>query len=261
MSLTFDCKDNTVHLANLYSKGKLKDKVCYNDPDNLPEDEKNLTKIRLNEEGDEFFPAINDFKKTEQTQRFYVCGETGVGKSTFIKKYIMEFKKKYPRARVLLFSSKMEDKTLDELGYIERVQIDDDILTNPYTLAEIAANSKPCLTVFDDVEDFQNKKITREIERLLNEVLRNGRSYGIYSIFTHHQPADYVKTRNLIFEASHCVLFPRRSGKETYNYFLEKKMNLNKKTIDMINNLKSNFVCIKKNIPKTVIADKYILLV
>lgn len=247
-------------IANLYENGKIKNFISYIDEEKIPEYQDKLTQIRLNSENEIFFPNINDFNKTKQTQRVYVCGESGVGKTSFLLKYIIEFNKKYPKSKILFFSSKMEDEFIDKLNYVERVKIDDDILTNQYTLSEIA-ETKPCLTVFDDIEDFQTKKITKEIERLLNEILRNGRSYGIYCIYTHHQPSDYKATRNLIFEATHCVIFPKRAGKDSYNYFLEKKMNLKKKIIDKINGLKSNFVCIKKNIPKCIISDKYILLV
>lgn len=259
MSLEFGKKGENI-LANLYENSKLKNVISYIDEEKIPEGQEKLTQIRLNAENETFFPYINDFNTTKQTQRIYVCGESGVGKTTFLLKYLTEFHKKYPKSKILFFSSKMEDENIDKLNYVERVQIDEDILTNPYTLAEIA-ETKPCLTIFDDIEDFQTKKITKEIDRLLNEILRNGRSYGIYCIYTHHQPSDYKATRNLIFEATHCVIFPKRAGKDAYNYFLESKMNLRKKLVEKINGLKSNFVCIKKNIPKCIIADKYIILV
>jgi hypothetical protein len=260
MSLTFDITKSSIQVANLYSNGKLKDTINYIDTEDLKEDEKALTKIRLNIQEDEFFPAITDFKKENMVNRWFICGESGCGKTSFLIRLINEFHKKYPKSKILFFSSKIEDKNIDAIPFVERVKIDDDILTNPYTLTEMSAHSKPTLTVWDDIEDFPTRKITKEIERLLNEVLRNGRSFGIYSAYTHHQPADYIHTRNLLFEATHAVIFPKRAGKDAYNYFLEKKLNINKKTLNMINSLKSNFVCIKKNIPKCVIADKYILL-
>lgn len=260
MSLTFNIKKGDTVIANLYDGKTIKNYIGYTENEDLPEGEK-LTQIRLNLENETFFININDFNETKQTQRIYVAGESGVGKTTVLIRYINEFHKKYPKSKILFFSSKMEDENIDKLKYVERVNITDDIVANPYKLTEICSNSSPCLTVFDDIEDFQTKKITKEIDRLLNEILRNGRSYGIYCIYTHHQPSDYKATRNLIFEATHCCIFPKRSGKDAYNYFMQNKLNLNKKIVDKINGLKSNYVFIKKNIPKCVIADKYILLV
>jgi hypothetical protein len=54
----------------------------------------------------------------------------------------------------------------------------------------------------------------------------------------------------MLLEATHIITFPRRSAKETYKYLYEKKLNLPKKTIEIINGVKSNFVCIKNNVPK-----------
>ena len=249
-------------LANYYKNNKLSSIISYKDVQQNEDDEvKPLTKIRLNAEDERFFININDFKETNQRQAVYLCGMSGVGKTTTIIQYIKEFHAKYPKARILLFSSKSHDANLDTMSYVERIKITEDMLVNQMTLAEISARSKPVLTVWDDVEDFSTPKLTKEIERLLNEVLRNGRSYGIYAIYSHHQPCDYIRTRNLLFEATHVIIYPRRSGKEAYNYLMEKKLNLNKKTIEIINKTFSNYVCIKKSVPQVVISDKYILLV
>ena len=241
-------------IADIYDDGgELIKQVFYN------EDEEGLDKLRL-QDGSQFFPVIPDYEEDEQVDRVYVCGETGCGKSSFIREYVMKFLGMYPKATLLLFSSKKEDKCLDAIKQVKRVNIDEDILHNPYTLAEISSNTKPTLCIFDDIEDFPNKKINNEVARLRDEILRNGRSYGIYSIFVHHNPTDYKATRNMIFEANKVVIFPKRSGKGTYNYLLEKKLLISKEQIDLINNLKSNFVCIVKQIPKCIIADKYLML-
>jgi len=262
MSLLLAPNLNSIPIANYYKNNKLTSIISYEDiQPNEEEDVKPLTKIRLNAENEKFFININDFKTTNQRQAVYLCGAAGVGKTTTIIQYINEFHAKYPKAKILLFSSKNQDAILDSMKYVERVKITEDMLVNQMTLAEISGRSKPVLTVWDDVEDFPTAKLTKEIERLLNEVLRNGRSYGIYAIYSHHQPCDYVKTRNLLFEATHVIIYPRRSGKESYNYLMEKKLHLNKKTIEIINKTYSNFVCIKKNVPQVVISDKYILLV
>lgn len=241
-------------IANIYSnKDKLIKKVYYE------EDEEGLDKLRLQDDS-VFFPSIPDFKKDEQVDRVYVCGETGCGKSSFIAEYLVRFLDIYPKATILLFSSKKDDKCLDKFKQVIRVNIDDDIFHNPYTLVEISSNSKPTLCIFDDIEDFPNKKINKEVERLRDEIMRNGRSYGIYSIFVHHNPTDYKATRNMIFEANKVVIFPKRSGKGTYNYLLDKKLLISKEHIELINNLKSNYVCIVKQIPKCIISDKYLIL-
>ncbi len=253
MSLNFNGNGQIV--ANIFSPEGKKIKSVF-----VSDDETGLEKIRINDET-YFFPDIPDFAETEQVDRVYVCGETGCGKSSFIRQYVIKFLQQFKKAPVLLFSSKKEDKQLDDIKQITRVNVDDDIVANPYTLDEISAKSKPTLCIFDDIEDFPNKKINKEISRLRDEIMRNGRSYGIYSIYVHHNPCDYRETRNSIFEANKVVIFPKRSGKGTYNYLMEKKLILSKDIIDMVNSLKSSYVCISKQSPKCVISDKYIILV
>ena len=41
---------------------------------------------------------------------------------------------------------------------------------------------------------------------------------------------------------------------------MEKKLLLNKETIELLNNLKSKYVCVNKQIPKSIVSDKYIIL-
>jgi len=258
MTLAYNKGDTIAIMYDL--EGKKVGSIGYIDEDKMKEGETKLDKIRINNKEEIFFPEINDFKKTEQVDRIYITGETGCGKSTFIQQYVLKFIKKFPDAPVLLFSSKSADKALDNIKKISRVEIDDDIYINPYTLNEISSQGKPILCIFDDIEDFKNKKINKEVERLRDEIMRNGRSFGIYSIFVHHNPCDYKSTRNMIFEANKVVIFPKRSGQGTYNYLMEKKLLLNKETIELLNNLKSKYVCINKQIPKSIVSDKYIML-
>jgi hypothetical protein len=177
-----------------------------------------------------------------------------------IRKYAELFHQKYPKSKILLFSSKLQDRALDDLKYIERVNIDEDMLSNPLSVSELSGLSKPLLTIFDDIEDFPNKKVNKEIERLRDEIMRNGRSSGIYILYTHHDPCDYKKTKSQIFEASSIATFPKQSGENAYDYLYDKKLHLNKVTIKAISKTKSKFVVINKGNPKYIISDRYIVL-
>ena len=252
MSINFD--NVGTEIATIYKPNGKRLKDVFVDTEN-----DGLDKIRINDDT-YFFPTISNFDETEQVDRIYICGESGVGKSSFIREYVLKFLEQYPKASILLFSSKSEDKQLDDLPNMVRVSIDEDIVNNPYTLDEICSNSPITLTIFDDIEDFSNKKINKEIARLRDEIMRNGRSKGVFSIFSHHNPTDYSHTRNMIFEANKVIIFPRRSGKGTYNYLLEKKLLINKEQIDLINTLKSSYVVICKQMPKCIISNKYIIL-
>lgn len=257
MSLSFEkLNENSKQIAYMYKDGKV-EPVYINDIDDVDE-AKRLTKIRLNNDADSFFPSITDIN-TKQNDRIYVCGPSGVGKSTFIRNYVIAFRYVYPKAKVLLFSSKKEDPALDDLK-IERVRIDDDILVNPLTLQEIAAKSKPALCIFDDIQDFPNSKINKEIARLRDECMRNGRSHGIFTVYVWHDPADYKATKAQILEANKTVIFPRKAGEGVYKYIMDKYMYIPKKIQKIITKLKSKFTVVNKEIPRYVLTDKYIML-
>ena len=66
-----------------------------------------MDKIRLNDDS-VFFPDITRYEDDDQVDRVYICGETGCGKSTYIKQYVQHFLAQYPKGTVLLFSSKQQ---------------------------------------------------------------------------------------------------------------------------------------------------------
>ena len=262
MSLSLeDYKKKNQIIAHLMKDGKIQQNIYYIDEDDLPENKPVLNKIRLNDPEESFFPIVKTFENEEKNERMYICGESGCGKSyNMIRKYAEAFHKKYPKSKVLLFTSKLKDRALDDLKFLERVNIDEDMISNPMSVLELAGISKPLLTIFDDIEDFPNKKVTKEIERLRDEVMRNGRSSGIYILYTHHDPCDYKQTKSQIFEASSICTFPRQSGDGAYNYLYEHKVHLTKPLIKAINNTKSKFVLINKGNPKYLLSDRYIVL-
>ena len=49
-----------------------------------------IDKVRLNDHTS-FFPVIVDFEEDEQVDRIYICGETGCGKSTYMRQYVLHF--------------------------------------------------------------------------------------------------------------------------------------------------------------------------
>ena len=216
------------------------------------------TKMRIMDKKESFFPAIHDWDEDNMNQRIYVTGKSGSGKSYhFIRPYIEHYHKKFPKNDVYLFSSKLEDPALDDLKYLKRVDIDEDILENPVDIRQL----KNSLLVFDDIEDFKHKKLTKEILRLLEEVLKNGRSMNIYCVYTHHQPTDYKNTRLQLFESTGIVIFPKSKvgGKHDYDYLLDKYIPLSKVNKNIIKNTDSKFVYITKTNPNIIISDKYIL--
>ena len=271
MSLELGNTKNSTIIANTYNNVTMKCEltknskiigcVSYipNDEFEIPKGER-LKRVRLNKKSEMFFPEIIDFDKDNQVQSTYITGMKGCGKTTYVINYAIIFHRKYPKAKIYLFSSKKVDEKLDDLKFIERMEIDDDYLLNPMTIEEIHAKSKISLCIFDDVQDFPNKKLTSEIGRFRDECLRNGRSRGIFNLCVFHNSCSYRETRDQIYECDKFIIFPHRCKRGTYDYLMEKKLHLTRDIIKMINELKSNFVCIDQGPVPTIIADKYIIL-
>lgn len=259
MSLSLEKTENTIPIANSFENGK-NEIIYYIDREYLPDNYSILERIRLNEEGDYFFPLIKDYKTDESACNIYISGPSGVGKSLFIRSYIIHFLKKYPKSKIMLFSSKIKDKNLDDIKSIIRVKIDDELLINRLTLSEITSKSTPVMTVFDDIEDFPNKKLNNEINRLCNEVIRNGRANNIFNLYVNHDSCNYNQTKLFIKEATQIVMMPYRAHKTAYDLLMDKYLKLDNKTKNQLKNLKSKYVVVNRSRPEFILSDKYILL-
>lgn len=250
-----------VPLADIYKDDARESAVYYINPDDLDPEEERLTRIRLPPD-EKFFPRVPSYKnngKGIQADRVYVVGPSGSGKSYFMRGYARAFHEKYPEARVCLFSSKKEDRTLDLLRYIERVVIPEDIEEGTLTMDEFST-TRPCLMIFDDIEDFPKKSMGKEVNRFLSEVLRNGRDpWGIYAIYSHHDPCCFKETKVMLKEAKRIVFFPNAyPGK--FTYLMSKYMGLNRTQIEQVEEMKSRWVCIADQRPRFILSDRYIIL-
>jgi hypothetical protein len=252
-------------ICNILHQGKVVDQIGYYDEDAvdiLNRDDptfRPLRRITLDDPEQAFFPIVRDYYPEEQVDTIYVSGTTGCGKSSWIRAYIKAFNIKYPKAKIWLFTCKSEDKVFTGLP-IRKIDIDEGCIDEPITMDDMSAAGKPSLCIFDDIEDYATAKINKEVARLRDQVMRCGRSFGIFSVFVQHDPAQGKATKAQLFECNKVVIFPKRCGKNAYKYLLEKKLGLDTDLIHKINTLRSNYVCISKMVPRFIISDKYILL-
>ena len=264
MSLTFEPEsEDSVPIARI--KGKKEGFVYLNDDEeyNLNGDRlasPKLRKLKAIDNDTQFFPLVNILK--DNNDRVFVCGKSGVGKTyRFIRPYVKEFKQTFKNSKVYLFSSKAEDKALDDLP-IQRITVEEDFIDNPIDIKQLTnKNGQPNLIIFDDIQDFKSKKINYEIARLRDEVMRNGRAKGIFSVFVWHECTDFIRTKSQIYEANKIIIFPRKAGVGLYDYLMTKYLYLPKKLQTVITSLKSSYVCINKEVPRYIMSDKYIMLI
>lgn len=183
------------------------------------------------------------------TERVFIAGASGSGKSTIASMYIHEYKIMFPKNNIYLLSTHDGEKAYD-VHNVEQIKLDDDFLKKSLTLNYLS-NS---LVIFDDADNLQNKKIQSAINSLNSDLISNGRKYNIHVLSLAHQLMDYSRTRLLLIEANRVIFF-LNSGKYHTQRYLKVYAGMDQKQIRTILNLKSRWVCLSTGIPNHYISQ------
>ncbi len=229
--LTFDDldKDDKYELMRLYKK--LKPKYEYRMGRELVLHDGNLQPI-----------------KEDNHMSIIVAGKAGSGKSTWIKNFVKDLKKRYPDLRVILFSKKDSDPSIDEIEPL-RIKLDMEMVDNPIKVEEL----KNSICIFDDVEALADKKVENAIIRLRDDLVNTGRQYNITILSAIHSLLGYKKTRDLLQEATGVVFFNCGGAKNQIMTYLTKYVGLKKTTVDKLTKLPSRWVYLRLNVPMVAI--------
>jgi DNA replication protein DnaC len=186
---------------------------------------------------------------TNDPDTIYLAGSAGVGKSFWVAKYLVEFKRYYPKYKIYLFSQKLQDKHLDELIHkrIPLAQIED-------AQFEIS-DFKNCLLIFDDIDSIDDKKINKATYNLVQLILEVGRSSGIFTILTSHLASDREKTKRILNRCTAFVFFKKSSGKNIC-YALENYMNFKAKEIKELMRFQTRTYVIFRQCPQIIMTDQ-----
>lgn len=196
------------------------------------------------------------FDPNKERSIFYISGISGCGKSRLTSKLCVVYHKMYPKNKIYLFSQKEIDPAYDDKQYIERIKIDESLYGDPIKCNEL----KNSLVIFDDIDCVANKNIEKELDRLRDMILQQGRSYYISFIYISHMTNNYKQTRLILCECTHLVLFPKCTHTYALGYCLGKYFGFDKSDIKKIQSLPTDWVTIHKN-PRYILHEKggYIL--
>lgn len=178
----------------------------------------------------------------------YICGPSGSGKSFYAAEYVKKWNKLFPDWPIFLFSSKDEDKQLDDLG-VKRIQINDELLTDMIDYKDLA-NS---LCIFDDVDALEGTRFAKPIFGLRDTLLKNARSQNTYVISTIHEMFGYKTTRTSLSEAHAITFFPNNGSDFAIKKYLKTRAGLDAKTIDTIFKLESRWVTLYSHSPRFIL--------
>lgn len=206
-------------------------------------------KLKIDDDG--IFQQIPDTKKAREV--LMVCGQSGSGKSTYIKKYCLEYKKSYPKNDIYMFSNLKDDETLKDLK-INRIKIDEDLLKEPLTVEDF----KDTLVLFDDIDVIREKPLKNAVYQIMNEILETGRHFNVSCIMTVHYP-NKPNIRTMLNECHAFIYFPWGAIKST-NYVLENYLGVDKDNLKKIKSTKSRWACVFRNFPQAVLTEKNIFM-
>jgi len=192
---------------------------------------------------------------SKQSERIYVAGKSGAGKSTFTAQYIREYQEMFPDRRVILFSTHDDEKAYKKLNIVQ-VELDEEFMESPPTLDELAES----LVVFDDTDNLQDKNLQRTINAVNADLLANGRKYNIHVITLAHQLMDYCRSRTLLNEANRVVFFNGGSAYHIQRY-MKVYAGLEPKQIRRILNSKSRWTCLGLTLPNYVVNEHEVYLI
>lgn len=187
----------------------------------------------------------------------YLIGATGSGKSTSIRKYLLEYMKLYPEVKKIFLFTDIEtpDKVFEGLP-ITKIKLDAQIYQNPIKPEEL----KNSVVIFDDVDSIQDKKIKNAIVELKGSCMKQGVSKeGITCIVTNHDACEGASTKHAITNARYIFIYPN-GGTVGLEYLLKKKIGFSKEEYKKIASLRSRVVIIHKRAPFYVVHSNGVFL-
>lgn len=189
-------------------------------------------------------------------ERVFVAGKSGSGKSFWAALYAKEYKTKFPKRKVIIFTKHKKEKAYKIVPHKEVIVTENELVQEPIDITLL----KDTLIIFDDCENLQDKKIGKNMRSLNTDLLTSGRKYNISVITLQHQLMEYKETRNLLNEANKVIFFNSGSAYHITRY-LKVYAGLDPATIKKIIALKSRWTMISLSIPTYILHEHGLFII
>lgn len=217
--------------------------------DRILADESKSTEIELPDDSEFQILPSPDPKKREV---FYIAGASGSGKSYIARSIAELYHKLHPEREVYLLSKLNEDETLDKMTPPpKRLKIQSFIDDYPDDLEEF----RDCLIIFDDYDTFVGPA-EKVIHKLIDDLATMGRHTNTTMLCLSHYLTNYKKTRLLLNEATHIIVYPMATSFHALGYLLKTHVGLTK---DDVRDLKKmgRWVCVYKHFPQWLLSTHH----
>jgi Cdc6-like AAA superfamily ATPase len=179
---------------------------------------------------------------------WYIAGAAGSGKSYQAKIVINNYHKLFPKNPVYLISKLTSDETLDELKFIQRIDITQ-FSEEGFDINE----QEPSLIIFDDFETLEKKELD-VVLKAIDDIAIMGRHHQVSMIYISHHLTNYKQTRLILNESHNIVIFPQSSSNYQLRYLLQNYGNMDKESVKPLNKL-GRWCCIHTQYPNYVISQ------
>lgn len=189
-----------------------------------------------------------------ESSRIAVFGPSGVGKSTWISKFMKKYIEYYPKNHIYVFSPKLDDPAYKDIKQLDYVKLDDGVVDEPLDCDEF----KDSMCVFDDIESITDKHINNAITKFRNQCLEIGRApYNITTICVHHVILASEKTKIILNECDEVVLFPKSNFSQIES-LCRRYYGFTRDQIAYLRDVPSRYAVIKRSYPTTILSENAI---
>ena len=122
------------------------------------------------------------------------------------------------------------------------------------------------ICIFDDVDSVRDKKLKESLNKLKDDILKNGRSHSgdrnedIDVIMTNHNVLGGHETTTMIRESFFYVVFPKGSTTQSLNQITKKYSGLKNDHVQRVIRNPARYVIIHNTHPGYVLTEKEIFL-
>lgn len=193
--------------------------------------------------------------KEKERMTLFCAGESGAGKSYFIREYAKLYSKMFPKNNIYLISYLDEDETLDAFKKIIRINAFQEEFLDECLDLDLKEEFSDSMVIFDDIDSIVNKKTKEKIYGLLSKMLRIGRHFQISVAYVGHELYHSNDLKSILNESQTITFFPRYLNYKKLKYLLEKYFGLSKEQIEKIRSLKDRSVTYIKGADKIILSD------
>ena len=189
----------------------------------------------------------------EKRNVVYIAGPSGAGKSHVCSAYAQSYNLYFPENSVFLFSKKTSDPVFDNLEFIERLEVDPEVMKD-LTVDDFVNT----LVIFDDTHTYNDEEL-EAINRLQSDLMDLGRDRKVDLVITNHLLTNYNKTRQVLNEATKYCIYPSGTNFHSLKRFLNIYCGIGANGMKKLKKLGSRWVMINR-FPNYIVHEKGALI-